>query len=249
MVRSRVQNLSGLFSFIWRDERVRTTDIPDDEFNPTRDHVRMLQIRGTYDLTDSLFGVSLLDLAVNQGIGIFGGSNTSDPVSRRTGADSSFTYLNGTIARLQGLGGGFQLYGEINGQYSFQPLLPTERFGVGGSRFGRGYPPGNITGDSGAAGKIELRYGERVGLQILDSYQLYSFVDAGRVWDRGEGAGRPSDLATIGGGARLNLTERSRSIRRSRTSSPTRRPTSPARVTRRASWSAWKRGSDARQIG
>lgn len=208
VVRSRVQNLSGLFSFIWRDERVRTIDIAEDAFNPTRDHVRMLQIRGTYDLTDSLFGVSLLDLAVNQGIGIFGGSDTSDPVSRRTGADSSFTYLNGTVARLQGLGGGFQLYGEVNGQYSFQPLLPTERFGVGGSRFGRGYPPGNITGDHGAAGKLELRYGDRMGLQFFDSYQLYTFVDAGRVWDRGEGAARPTDLATIGGGARLNLTEK-----------------------------------------
>lgn len=208
VVRSRVQNLSGLFSFIWRDERVRTLGIPEDDFNPTRDHVRMLQIRGTYDVTDSLFGVSLFDLAVNQGIGLFGASDTSDPVSRRTGADGTFTYLNGTIARLQGLGGGFQLYGEINGQYSFQPLLPTERFGVGGARFGRGYPPGNITGDHGIAGKVELRYGDRVGLQLLDSYQLYTFFDAGRVWDRGEGAAAPSDLATVGGGVRLNLTEK-----------------------------------------
>ncbi len=169
VVRSRAENLSGLFSFIWRDERVRTLGIPEDDFNPTRDHVRMLQIRGTYDVTDSLFGVSLIDLAVNQGIGLFGASDTSDPVSRRNGADGTFTYLNGTIARLQGLGGGFQLYGEVNGQYSFQPLLPTERFGVGGSRFGRGYPPGNITGDHGVAGKIELRYGDRLGLQVLDS--------------------------------------------------------------------------------
>jgi hemolysin activation/secretion protein len=79
---------------------------------------------------------------------------------------------------------------------------------VGGSRFGRGYPPGNITGDHGVAGKIELRYGDRVGLQLLDSYQLYSFFDAGRVWDRGEGGAAPADLATVGGGVRFNLTEK-----------------------------------------
>ena len=208
VVRSRIQNLSGLFSFIWRDERVRTLGIAEDDSNPTRDHVRMLQIRGTYDVTDSLFGVSLFDLAINQGLGILGASDSSDPVSRQTGADGTFTYINGTIARLQGLGDGFQLYGEVNGQYSFQPLLPTERFGVGGTRFGRGYPPGNITGDHGIAGKIELRYGGRVDAPVLDSYQLYTFVDAGRVWDRGEGAAAPTDLATVGVGVRLNLTEK-----------------------------------------
>jgi hemolysin activation/secretion protein len=208
MIRSRTENLSGLASFIWRDERVHTLGIEQDEFNPTRDHVRVLQLRGTYDITDRLFGVSLFDLAINQGLGILGASDSSDPVSRRTGADGTFTYLNGTIARLQGLGGGLQLYGEVNGQYSFQPLLPTERFGVGGARFGRGYPPGNITGDHGIAGKLELRYGGRVDSPVLDSYQLYTFVDAGRVWDRGEGASRPADLATVGAGARLNLSDK-----------------------------------------
>ena len=79
--------------------------------------------------------------------------------SRLTGASGTFTYLNGTLSRQQTLGGGWGAFAAINAQYSFNPLLLTERFGVGGSQFGRGYAPGNITGDHGIAAKVELQYG------------------------------------------------------------------------------------------
>jgi hemolysin activation/secretion protein len=207
-LRSRASNLSGRASFIWRDVSTRISDLPADINNPTDDRVRALQLRGTYDFTDRIGGVSLIDLQLNRGIDVFGASNSGENTSRQTSAGASFTYANATISRNQRLAEQWSLYFEANGQYSWDPLLPTERMGVGGQRFGRGYPPGNITGDHGIAGKLELRYGGLAGWAMLDSYQVYGFLDGGRTWDvEGPGAVR-GDLVSGGLGARLNLTER-----------------------------------------
>jgi len=207
-IRSRAENLTGRLAAIWRDDTTQIEDIPDDSRNPTKDRVRIVQMRGTWDFTDALVGINLLDVSVNKGLGILGASDGGGRISRLTGADGSFTYLEATLSRLQGLGGGFALYGEIQGQFSFDPLLPSERFGVGGARVGRGFAPGNITGDRGIAAKIEPRWGDYLGNDWIDSYQVYAFVDAGRTWDIGNTPGNESDVVSTGIGLRLNVTER-----------------------------------------
>jgi len=208
LLRSRPQNFSGRLSFIWRDTDTRIADLPEDGRNPTKDKARLLQLRGTYDLTDRLSGVNLVDASLNQGLDILGASGPGGRVSRLTGAGGGFTYANLTLSRLQQLAEQWSLYGEAIGQYSGDPLLPSERFYVGGARFGRGFPPGNISGDHGIAGKLELRYGENVGNPFLDSYQAYGFIDAGRTWDVGDTPHLRAELLSAGLGARLNLTER-----------------------------------------
>jgi hemolysin activation/secretion protein len=207
-LRSRGANLSGRASFIWRDVSTRISDLPAAVNNPTEDRVRVLQLRGTYDFTDRIGGVSLIDLQLNQGIDAFGASGEGENISRQTGAGGAFTYANVTFSRQQRLADQWSLYGEAVGQYSWDPLLPTERIGVGGQRFGRGYPPGNVTGDHGVSGKLELRYGDLTGWAVLDSYQVYGFVDAGRTWDTGGPGGVRGELVSGGIGARLNITER-----------------------------------------
>jgi hemolysin activation/secretion protein len=207
-IRSRTQSLSGSMSLIWRDAETRFSDFPSGPGNPSNDHVRVVQLQGSYDLTDRFFGVNLATLALNQGIGILGASDVNDSVSRTTGADGTFTYLNASLSRLQDLSGGFALYVELDGQYSFQPLLSTERFGLGGVRIGRGYPPGDITGDRGIGGTIELRYGEAVNISGITSYQAYAFVDAGRTWDIGDAPHVRGNLLSTGLGIRLNIFDR-----------------------------------------
>lgn len=207
-VRSRSENFTGRVSAIWRDDETKIRDLPEDSRNPTRDEVRILQLRGTWDFTDSLVGVNLIDFSVNKGLGILGATQKNDRGSRLAQAEGDFTYFEATVSRLQGLGGGFALYGEVQAQYSLDPLFPSDRFGVGGGRIGRGFTPGNITGDRGVAAKIEPRYGAYVGKDWLDSYQLYAFVDAGRTWDTGDSPTNRTDIVSTGIGVRLNVTEK-----------------------------------------
>lgn len=207
-IRSRAENFTGRISGIWRDDTTQIEGIPDDNRNPTKDQTRVVQLRGTYDFTDSLVGVNLIDVSFNKGLGILGATQKNDRGSRLTGAEGDFTFFEATVSRLQGLGGGFAVYGEVQAQYSLDPLFPSERFGVGGARVGRGFAPGNITGDRGVAAKIEPRYGDYLGKDWLDSYQVYAFVDAGRVWDIGNTPSNQSDVVSTGIGVRLNITEK-----------------------------------------
>lgn len=87
--------------------------------------------------------------------------------------DRRFVYLNGNIGRLQGLGGSWSAYGELQWQYSFDPLLLSERSGVGGDGVGRGFVPGNITSDCDFTLELEPRYSQVMGYSWLYSYQTY----------------------------------------------------------------------------
>jgi hemolysin activation/secretion protein len=93
---------------------------------------------------------------------------------------------------------------DLIAQKSFSPLLLTEQFGLGGDHFGRGFDPSEITGDDGVAGAVELQYTRDPGLSFLKSYQLFTFYDAGAVWQRAPGSGHQS-LSSVGGGVRLWL--------------------------------------------
>jgi hemolysin activation/secretion protein len=204
IIRSRAQNLTGRFSFIWRDESTFLSTLPASTTNPTNDHVRELEARGTYDLVDSFRGVNLVDGSINQGLPILGASRTNGSDISRSNATPTFTYLTTTLSRLQDLGHGFAVFASVSALYSFNPLLPSERFGIGGSQFGRGFAPGNITGDRGFAYKIEPRYGDRLGMKFFDSYQLYAFYDGGETWDIGSPVGQ-GRLTSVGTGVRLNV--------------------------------------------
>src|SRR5262249_20222041 len=87
------------------------------------------------------------------------------------------------------------------------PLLASEEFTIGGPSYGRAYDSSEITGDHGAALKLELRYGETTNSAYLQSYQGYVFYDAGAVWNRDAAGGEPEKqtLTSTGVGVRLNM--------------------------------------------
>ncbi len=79
---------------------------------------------------------------------------------------------------------GLNFYVAGTAQTNFgQRLLSPEQFGVGGSEFGRGYDPSEITGDKGFAVKTELQYNR---IHTFKDYavptQYYAFWDFGKVW-------------------------------------------------------------------
>ena len=78
----------------------------------------------------------------------------------------------------------------------------------GGGTYSRAYDAGELAGDRGYAGVAELRYGGPVENDILKAYQVYTFVDYGRVTNLSPVVGEAAhdSLTSAGIGARFNLT-------------------------------------------
>jgi hemolysin activation/secretion protein len=200
--RSRQYNLRLEAGFAAKDGITTLEALPQDLFNPTEDRVRVARLVLIAEGLDRGGAANQASVSWHQGVDVFGASD-GRRVSRLTGADGTFTYFQSMLSRVQPLGSMWQLFGRAEGQYSLQPLLPAERFGVGGGQAGRGFPPGNITGDSGAAGTLELRHHVRRWRHA--PFQAYGFVDAGWTWNRADARRDSQRLVSGGGGLRLNL--------------------------------------------
>jgi hemolysin activation/secretion protein len=200
-IRSRAENLTGRITFDARDTENDATGT-----RLTNDRVRALRVGGTYDTGDKWGGVDLADLSVSQGLPWLDateGNGTSSPDGIR-----DFTKENLSLSRIQTLPKGFSLLTAGEGQYSPHPLYTSEQLALGGVGFGQAYDSGELSGDSGVAGKLELRYGQPVGWKYFDSYQLYGYYDIGTVWFDEASPGTPSEasLASTGVGVRTNFT-------------------------------------------
>jgi hemolysin activation/secretion protein len=141
-----------------------TSEYLDDKSLPpsSEDRIRALRLGASYDWYDAYGGKNLLKAELSQGLDIMGASSESRLNPSREGGETDFTKLQVDAQRIQDLSGvmdGLNLYVAGSAQTSFgQRLLSPEQFGVGGSEFGRGYDPSEITGDSGVALKTELQY-------------------------------------------------------------------------------------------
>ena len=80
--------------------------------------------------------------------------------------------------------------------------MTSQQFYLGGPAFGRGYFSGDLSGDDGIAGSLELRFDQRVNTDFFKGYQLYGFVDRGTAWFR-NGTEEWFSLTSAGGGVRL----------------------------------------------
>lgn len=135
------------------------------------------------------------------------GSGTTAFVDSRYEADESFIYIRGDVSQTRELPAGFQLYGKAQGQAASGPLLSAEEFSGGGLGTVRGYLEGEVSGDEGYAGTVELRtppLESRLGLNDA-SLRLFVFADAGQftVLDPLPQQTSRFDLASVGLGARL----------------------------------------------
>ena len=76
---------------------------------------------------------------------------------------------------------------------------------LGGAQFGRAYDYGEIAGENGVAGLIEGRVGKDPRVPGISFVQLYSYYDAGAVWNRNAAGSGQFTLSSAGSGARLIL--------------------------------------------
>lgn len=95
----------------------------------------------------------------------------------------------------------------FNGQYTDNPLVPAEQFGLGGAGSVRGFPEREITSDWGHFASQELYTPDLCRLASITSSQcrLVGFFDIGHVVRVRPAAGDPGDSLIAGGGIGLRL--------------------------------------------
>ena len=203
LIRSRKHNLyvEGGFQSIDQEVKILGEKI-------TRDQLRVFFANLLYDFKDDLGGQSLVSFGIRQGIDIFNASDRRDPFLSRADGKSDFTSLNFYFSRHQNLWKNLILFVAGTGQYSFDTLLSPEEFTLGGERFGRGYNPAELAGDSGLGIATELQYTLPGPFEFWQAIQAYGFHDYGVVWNRDEGEKHHESLASAGFGFRNQLFER-----------------------------------------
>ena len=202
LIRSRKHNLYVEGGFQSIDQEVR---ILDEKI--TRDQLRVFFANLLYDFKDDLGGQSQISFGIRQGIDVFDASDRRDPFLSRAEGRSDFTSLNVFFSRHQNLWKNLSLFVSGIGQYSFDTLLSPEEFTLGGERFGRGYNPAELAGDSGLGISTELQYTLPGPFEFWQTIQAYGFHDYGVVWNRDQGEKNHESLASAGLGFRNQLFE------------------------------------------
>ena len=199
-IRSRAQNLSARLGFTHRDSN---TDLLSQRL--AKDRIRVASVGATYDFVDGFRGITLVGAELSQGLNIFNPTDKNSADLSRATARNDFTKVTADVSRLQNVYGNLNVLAAVTGQYSAHELLSSEEFGVGGTEFGRGYDPSEITGDHGVAAKVELQFGDTTDWPFLQSYQLFGFYDFGAVFSIKDID--QDTLASMGLGVRFNLTD------------------------------------------
>jgi hemolysin activation/secretion protein len=203
-IRSRSENLNGFLGYTNRDSETEILGKLDSE-----DRLRIVNLGVSYDFVDEYRGVNLVSFNLSKGFDIFDATEPGSEKLTRSLGHSDFSKLSGQALRLQQLAPSWMLLGALSWQYSFEKLLASEEFGVGGAQFGRAYDSSEITGDQGLALKLELQKAFQPKKKYFRDLQAYSFFDYGKVWNRLPTAtgSKTEDIYSMGVGVRFNITD------------------------------------------
>ena len=206
-IRSRTTNLNARATFDFRNSDSKNNLEP----NTRKDRIRSVRLGATYQFIDSLFGVGVnaVDFEFSQGVNVFGASDEGQANLTRSQGDPLYSKAEIQVQRLQRMTSSVNLLLSGAGQWSATPLLSSEEFGVGGYNTGRGYDSSEVVGDDGISGTVELQWNKPRDIQYIHDYQLFGFVDAGRVWDQDAttSTGKRDSIVSAGIGVRADITE------------------------------------------
>lgn len=203
IIRSRLENLRAFGEFEYRDIN---TNLGGDPFN--RDNLRILRVGLSYDRTDTWDGITAIRGTLHQGLSILNATPHGSAFASRADGYSDYTKVTAAVTRIQQLPANFSLFATLTGQISSVPLLSSEQIALGGPNFARGFDEGEISGDKGWAGSIELRYAPAMPKLLPNGVQFFAYFDGGQVWSE---SNTPlttgTALTSIGGGVRANPLE------------------------------------------
>jgi hemolysin activation/secretion protein len=168
-----------------------------------KDHVRTVGLTADYKFLDEIGGSNYLTAIFRQGLDVFGASQQGEDFLSRFGASGQFSVVDLAFSRYQRVTDEWSFKFSGAGQWSSSPLLNSQQFYLGGLSFGRGYGAGEVSGDNALAGSIEARFDQQVQTELLKGYQLYTFVDSGRVWNVGDSYSNGITLTSVGAGIRF----------------------------------------------
>jgi hemolysin activation/secretion protein len=175
-------------------------------------HQLLWRVGSSADVQDALLfdfpAATSLNFKVTHGL-----VGTSDT---RPGDNVHFTKIAGDLTRVQNLWTiadvGIALKASVGGQYTSDILPTNEKFYLGGTRFGRGFFNGEVTGDRAIGSSIELQENDKlVHLPFAPPdfelpTQFYQFWDYGHAFNLA-----PNDqnftLRSVGLGARADVTQ------------------------------------------
>lgn len=177
IIRQRAENLIIGAGFNYKDSE---TDILDSLV--ANDKIRTIEVEASYDTTDRFKGLNFARLKYTQGLNVMNATKTGESNLSRDDGHSEFKKAEASVSRLQSVSRNFDIYAQMQGQYSSSPLLSSEEFGFGGMGIGRGYDPSEVTGDHGISASVEVRYNTSVPRYRLN-IQPFAFYDIGRVWN------------------------------------------------------------------
>jgi len=147
------------------------------------------------------FSKGVTDFFINYEHNLSGGSNNNDAAYavNRFGAKQDWDAWQLGATLDYSLVKGWLLHGRLDAQYSDEPLIPGEQFGVGGAYSVRGYHERIVAGDSGIAASLEV-WTPPVKYDI----RAIGFVDAGysKRKDTLPGESDSENLLSIGAGLR-----------------------------------------------
>lgn len=151
----------------------------------SRDRLREAFVDALITEQGFLGGSTQFGVSVYQGLPWLGATHPDEGDMSRADALPTGTRLTFDFTRIQPLWGQASLALGAEGQYSFHPLASALEYGVGGTRFGRGYDSGEILGDKGVAGSVELHYRfDFTDVPMLKGIEPYGFYDFGMTWDQ-----------------------------------------------------------------
>jgi hemolysin activation/secretion protein len=131
----------------------------------------------------------------------FRGTGTQEAIdfdNRRYNANANFFYLRGSLGHTQKLPWDFQLFGEVQGQATANPLVDTEQYSLGGQSTVRGYLESVVQGDNAIAGTLEFRTPSLLSwLPKGNEWRFFAFIDAGYAMLNDPLPGRPP-VSTFG---------------------------------------------------
>ncbi len=145
----------------------------------TRDHLRIFEMHSVLDFSDKFWGKNQIRGAIVKGLSGFGSTKNGSLHSRISG-DVNFVKLDYLVTRYQDWGRGLSGLFIFRGQYSMNPLLDTERFGLGGPPYNRAYPTATFTGDSGFELRLEVQYAFP-DAPVAERMAVYAFYTHGHV--------------------------------------------------------------------
>jgi hemolysin activation/secretion protein len=213
----RNQSLTATLHFDATDDEINTAGL-----RTSTDSLRVARLAGNYAWQDIWAGpardaLSIFNLQASQGLPGLGASRNGRAlgVAGRYRAQMQFWKLNGALGRTQTLftptpDSVLSLRLESGGQYTGEILPSEEEFGLGGTRFTRGFYAGEVSGDNAAYATAELQLNTGYTVNLFShpadlGVQYYTFYDWGESWSHLRSDANHK-VESAGGGIRLGLT-------------------------------------------